>query len=151
MTTVSRTTAFIAALMLSGAAFAAAPAAPPAAAPAASAAAAPKPAAPQVVKDTGLAGSQSVRYDIYFDRYLVANSNGYISSITPDGKVDQLKLIENGKNGAEIASPTGIYIRNGNLYVADAAKGVRVFDLITGKQVAKYDIQGAIALSGIAV
>jgi hypothetical protein len=146
MTTVSRTAVFIAALMMSGAAFAQAPAAPPAAA-AKPAAAAP---APVIIKDTGLAGSEDVRYDLFYDRYVVANSNGYISTITGDGKVDALKFIANGQNGADIPAPAAVYVRNANLYVADATKGVRVFDLSTGKQTAKYDIPGAIALSGVA-
>jgi len=175
MTTFPRTTLFAAALLISGAALAQAPAAPSAAAPAAPARpaapatppaagvgggggafvgpAAPKQATPAVtIKDTGLAGTQSVKYDLYFDRYLVANSAGYITTINPDTqKVDQLKFIENGKNGAELTAPSGIYIRDGLLYVADATKGVRVFDLITGKQTAKFDIPGAIALTAVAV
>jgi hypothetical protein len=158
MNTLPRTTLFIAALMMSGAVLAQAPAAPPAAAPAApapAAAAAPKLSTPTFIKDTGLAGSQSVRYDLFYDRYIVANDGaagaGYITTLTGDGKVDQLKFIEGGKNGAELADPKGIFARNGVLYVADMAKGVRVFDLATGKQTAKYDIPGAIALNSIAV
>jgi len=174
MTTFSRTTLFAAALLFAGAALAQAPAAPPSAAPAAPrpatpagppaqgvgggggafvGPAAPKQATPAVtLEDTGLAGTQSVKYDLYFDRYLLGNSGGYITTINPDTqKPDQVKFIENGKNGAELTSATGIYIRDGMLYVADATKGVRVFDLITGKQAAKYDIPGAIALTGVAV
>jgi len=161
MNTLPRTTLFIAALMMSGAALAQAPAAPPAAAPAtpaapaAGAAAAPKLATPTVIKDTGLAGSQSVRYDLFYDRYIVANDGaagaGYVTTITGDGKVDQLKFIEGGKNGADLTDPKGIFVRNGILYVADATKGVRVFDLVSGNQTAKYDVPGAIALNSIAV
>jgi hypothetical protein len=159
MTTFPRTILFTAALMASGAAFAQAPAAPPAAAPAAPKAAtegAVKQTAPAVVmKDAGLAGTQSIKYDLYFDRYIASNDGaaaaGYITTITGDGKLDQLKFIAGGVNGADLTDPKGIYVRNGSLYVADAAKGVRVFDLITGKQTAKYDIPGAIALNGIAV
>jgi hypothetical protein len=157
MNTFSKISVFAAALMVSGAALAQAPAAPPAAAAApkpAAAAPAPKLSTPTVIKDTGLAGSQSIRYDLFYDRYIVANDGaagaGYVTTLTGDGKVDQLKFID-GTKGADLTDPKGIFVRNGVLFVADATKGVRVFDLVTGKQTAKYDIPGAIALTSIAV
>jgi hypothetical protein len=160
MNALPKTILFLAALTLSGAAFAQAPAAP-GAAPAAGAGKAATPgvpqnaAAPKLLKDTGLAGSQSIRYDLFYDRYIVANDGaagaGYITTITGDGKVDQLKFIAGGQNGADLTDPAGIYVRNGVLYVADKTKGVRVFDLVSGKQTAKYDIPGAISLHSIAV
>jgi hypothetical protein len=148
MTTVSRTALFVGALLMSGAAFAQAPAAPPAAAPAAPAAAAPaapaRPAAaPIVVKDAGLAGATSVRYDLYYDRYLVATSAGVVS-ITGDGKIDNAKFIATG-----LDKPVGVYVRDAQIFVLDS-KGVKVFDL-TGKQVKSIDVTGAGTLAGLAV
>jgi hypothetical protein len=149
MTTFPRTTLFFAALLMSGAAFAQAPAK----APSEGASGLQKP--DMTIKDTGLAGSQAVRYDLFYDRLIVSNDGaggaGYISTLTGDGKVDQLKFIEGGKNGADLTDPEGIYVRNGVLYVADKTKGVRVFDLTSGKETAKYDIPGAIDLNSITV
>jgi hypothetical protein len=112
-----------------------------------------------VVKDAGLAGSTAVRYDLYYDRFLVANSGGYVTSVTGDGKVEQLKVIDGKAGGNDFTNATAIYVRENRIYVVDATKGVRVFDLsgkacapaACGATAAKYDISGAIALSGVAV
>jgi hypothetical protein len=112
-----------------------------------------------VVKDAGLVGSTAVRYDLYYDRYLVSNSGGYVAAINPDGKVEQLKFID-GKAGAnDFANATALYVRENRIYVLDATKGVRVFDLAgkpcaaasCGNTAAKYDIPGAIALNSLTV
>jgi hypothetical protein len=135
------------------------PAAPAPAVPLAAAPAAPPAAPGLVVKDAGLTGSTAVRYDLYHDRYLVTNSGGYVTSIVASGKVDQLKFIDGKAAGNDLAAPTGIFVRENRVYVLEATKGVRVFDLAgkpcaaatCGSTAAKYDIPGAIALSGIAV
>ncbi len=120
--------------------------APPAAsAPAASASAAPaeppKPAAPTAaVKYTGLSTPESVLYDADADRYLVSNingkpgeadNNGFISILSPDGKITELKWIEGGKGKTKLDAPKGMAIVKGVLYVADITV-VRMFDAKTG-------------------
>jgi sugar lactone lactonase YvrE len=145
MTPVSKLTVLIAGLLVSGSALAQAPAAP---------AAAPPPGT-MVVKDVGLNGSESIRYDLYFDRYIVANTTaadqpGFISTLTPDGKVDQLKFIEGGKNGVTLDDPRGTYMRDGVLYVADK-QHVRMFDLIDGKSKGEVNIPEAVTLNDLTV
>ncbi len=109
---------------------------------------------PIVVKDVGLNGSESIRYDLFFDRYIVANINGsdpgFISTITPDGKVDQLKFIEGGKNGVQLDDPRGTYMRDGTLYVADK-QSVRMFDLASGQPTGSVDVPDAITLNDLTV
>jgi hypothetical protein len=112
-----------------------------------------------VVKDTGLTGSTAVRYDLYYDRYLVTNRDGYVTAIAGNGKVEQLKFIDGKAGGNDFANASGIYVRENRIYVLDPTKGVRVFDLAgkpcapatCGNTAAKYDIAGAIALNGLTV
>jgi hypothetical protein len=133
----------------------------PAAAPSASAAPAepPKPAAPTpAAKWTGLAHPESVLYDADNDRYLVSNingnpfdkdNNGFISVLSPDGTVANLKWIEGGKNKVKLDAPKGSAIVKGVLYVADITV-VRTFDLKTGAPKADIPVAGAIFLNDVA-
>lgn len=137
---------------------------PPPAAPTAPAAstAAPKPpklAAPSpVAKYTGFAKPESVLYDVDNDRYLVSNvngnpndkdNNGFISVLSPDGQVTNLKWIEGGKNKVKLDAPTGSAIVKGVLYVADLTT-VRMFDLKTGAPKGAIAIPGATLLNDVA-
>jgi hypothetical protein len=134
---------------------------PPATPPSASAAPAepPKPAAPTpAAKWTGLAHPESVLYDADSDRYLVSNingnpfdkdNNGFISVLSPDGTVANLKWIEGGKNKVKLDAPKGSAIVKGVLYVADITV-VRTFDLKTGAPKADIPVAGAIFLNDVA-
>lgn len=137
---------------------------PPPAAPASPAAstAAPEPprlAAPSpVAKYTGFAKPESVLYDADNDRYLVSNvngnpgdrdNNGFISALSPDGQVTNLKWIEGGKNEVKLDAPTGSAIVKGVLYVADLTT-VRMFDLKTGAPKGEIAIPGTTLLNDVA-
>jgi hypothetical protein len=137
---------------------------PPPAAPAAPATptAAPEPpklAAPSpVAKFTGFAKPESVLYDAENDRYLVSNvngnpgdkdNNGFISVLSPDGQVTNLKWIEGGKNKVKLDAPTGSAIVKGVLYVADLTT-VRMFDLKTGAPKGEIAIPGTTLLNDVA-
>ena len=131
------------------------------AAPAASAAPTPPPPPPAptpVAKYTGLAAPESVLYDAENDRYLVSNingkpgdkdNNGFISVLSPDGTVANLKWIEAGKNKVKLDAPKGMGIAKGVLYVADITV-VRQFDLKTGAPKADIAVAGATFLNDIA-
>ncbi|WP_437815436.1 SMP-30/gluconolactonase/LRE family protein [Sorangium sp. So ce1078] len=130
---------------------------PPPAAPAAPAA--PRPAAPgPVATYTGFAKPESVLYDADNDRYLVSNvngnpndkdNNGFISVLSPDGQVTELKWIEGGKNKVKLDAPTGSAIVKGVLHVADLTT-VRMFDLKTGAPKGEIAIPAATLLNDVA-
>ena len=111
-----------------------------------------------VVADAGFATPEAVEYSAADDTYLVANingdpsgvdNNGFISKVSPDGKVTSLKWIEAGRNGVTLNAPKGMTIVKGLLYVADI-DSVRVFDAATGKPVRSIAIKGATFLNGVA-
>ena len=55
----------------------------------------------------GLSGSECIRYDAANDRYIISNlgergpqTTGFISIMSPDGVIQNLKFIEGGQKGA---------------------------------------------------
>lgn len=119
----------------------------------------PKPVAPTAAaKWEGFATPESVLYDAENDRYLVANingkpldadNNGFISVLSPDGKITDLKWIEGGKKKAHLDAPKGMAIVKGTLYVADITV-VRTFDLKSGAPKGDIKIPGATFLNDLA-
>jgi sugar lactone lactonase YvrE len=106
----------------------------------------------------GFQTPESVLYDPEGDRYLVSNingkpgdadGNGYISVLSPEGKVTTEKWIEGGKNKATLNAPKGMTIVNGVLFVADIDT-VRSFDAKTGAPKADVKIAGATFLNDVA-
>jgi len=105
----------------------------------------------------GLAAPESVLYDAAGDRYLVSNvngrpleadGNGFISVLSPEGKVVELKWIAGGKNGAKLNAPKGLAIAGGLLYVADLTV-IHLFDARTGAPRGELAVPGATSLSGV--
>jgi hypothetical protein len=99
-----------------------------------------------------------VLYDADNDRYLVSNvngkpdakdNNGFISVLSPDGTVANLKWIEGGKNKVKLDAPKGTGIAKGVLYVADVTT-VRMFDLKTGAPKGEVAIPGSTFLNDLA-
>ncbi len=106
---------------------------------------------------TGFSTPESVLYDADSDSYLVSNingkpaeadGNGFISRVSPDGKITELKWIEGGKNDAKLDAPKGMGISKGVLYVADISV-VRMFDAKTGKAKGDIKVDGATFLNDI--
>jgi sugar lactone lactonase YvrE len=133
------------------------PATPEPAAEAPAPAPAPAPEAPKAptpaftVKDAGLATPESVLYDDQADVYLVANingapgavdGNGFISKISPEGEVTELKWIDGSKKGSTLNAPKGMAFSGDLLYVADI-NTVRMFDRKTGKAKGEVKLKGA--------
>jgi sugar lactone lactonase YvrE len=118
-----------------------------------------KPPAPTpAVKWTGFATPESVLYDEARDRYLVSNingrpvdadGNGFISALTPDGKVENLKWIEGGKNKVTLNAPKGMAIAKDVLYVADLDT-LRMFDVKTGAPKGEVKLEGATLVNDVA-
>ncbi len=145
----------------------AAPSAAPSAAPATSTSAAasasaaepaPPPGPKPVFHLAGFQTPESVLYDEGADRYLVSNingkpteadNNGYISEVSPDGKIVKEKWIESGKNKVTLNAPKGTAITGGVLYVADIDT-VRMFDAKTGNPKGDIKIAGATFLNDVA-
>jgi sugar lactone lactonase YvrE len=131
------------------------PASPPPAAPAATKdagapAPAPKPTAAVTFKE-GLSTPESVLYDAESDTYLVSNingspfgkdNNGYVTELSPDGKVVTAKLVEGGQKGVTLNAPKGLAVAQGTLYVADIDT-VRLFDRKTGAPKGEVKVAGA--------
>lgn len=110
-----------------------------------------------VVKDAGFATPESVLHDAAADVYLVANingspaaadDNGFISKVTPDGKVAELKWIDGGKPDVKLDAPKGMAISGGVLWVADITV-VRRFDAKTGAQQPDVEVPGATFLNDV--
>jgi len=120
-----------------------------------------KPAPPNPVFriTEGIATPESVLYDETNDRYLVSNingkpdaadNNGYISELSPDGKVVKEKFISGGVGKVKLDAPKGSGISGGVLYVSDI-NVVRLFDLKTGVPKQDIAVPGATFLNDIAV
>jgi sugar lactone lactonase YvrE len=137
---------------------------PPAPASAAAApAAATGPQAPQVdppivLKDAGFKTPESVLYDADQDLYLVSNingkpldvdANGFISKVSPEGKVLELAWIDGSKKASLMNAPKGLTISGNLLYVADI-NVVRTFDRKTGAAKGTIAIPGATFLNDVA-
>jgi hypothetical protein len=94
---------------------------------------------------SGFEHPESVVHDTLLDLYLVSNvgslppsgfpgaldHNGYISRVSPEGVILDLKWIQDGINGVTLNSPKGIWLYRRALYVADVDT-LRVFDRFTG-------------------
>jgi len=109
-----------------------------------------------VVTWEGLQTPESVFYDAETDTYLVSNingqplakdNNGYVSELSPDGKVVKEKLIEAGKK-VTLNAPKGLALVDGVLYVADIDT-VRMFDRKTGAPKGEVKVPGATFLNDL--
>jgi len=107
----------------------------------------------------GLSTPESVLHDTANDRYLVSNiagkpldvdGNGFISVLSPDGKLIKDKWIAGGEAKVKLDAPKGMGIAGGVLYVADITV-VRKFDLKTGAPKGEIAIAGSTFLNDVAV
>jgi hypothetical protein len=102
-------------------------------------------AEPDRVVVSGFDHPESVVHDTILDLYLVSNvgtlppggfpgaldHNGFISRVSPEGIILDLKWIRDGVNGVTLNSPKGIWLYRRALYVADVDT-LRIFDRFTG-------------------
>lgn len=96
----------------------------------------------------GFTEPEAVRYDPDQDIYFVSNwgsgpteakdNNGFISRMSPEGVVDNLRFISGGARGATLHSPRGMTIVGDTLWVVDA-DAVRGFDRRNGAPLATID------------
>jgi sugar lactone lactonase YvrE len=106
----------------------------------------------------GFQTPESVLYDPGSDMYYVSNingealgadDNGYISKVSPEGKVTEQKWIDGAKDNITLNAPKGLAISGGILYVADIDT-VRKFDVKTGEPKGDIKIAGATFLNDVA-
>jgi sugar lactone lactonase YvrE len=119
----------------------------------------PEAAAPIIIKDAGFQTPESILHEPTADIYLLSNingsplakdDNGFISKISPEGKVLELKWIDGSSADVELNAPKGLGISGGKLYVADIDV-IRVYDLATGKPQAPIKVDGASFLNDVSV
>ena len=110
---------------------------------------------PDRIVVSGFRGPESVVHDPLTDVYLVSNvggppvifNHGFISRVSPQGAVLDLKWIEDGINGATLHGPKGLWLRRGELYVVDIDT-LRIFNRFTGAPVRDIPIPNPFAAPG---
>ncbi|BCN93166.1 ATP-binding protein [Thiomicrorhabdus immobilis] len=111
------------------------------------------------VSDVGFATPESVEYYADEDVYLVANingnpfdkdDNGFISKVSPNGDVIELKWLDGAAADVALNAPKGMQIMGDRLLIADIDT-VRVFDLKSAKQLDDIPVKGATFLNGVSI
>jgi len=110
------------------------------------------------VAGVGFSTPESVLHETSSDVYLVSNingaptesdGNGFISRLSPQGEVLELKWIDGAADGVTLDAPKGMAATEGMLWVADI-DCVRMFDLGTGEPAGEACIEGATFLNDLA-
>lgn len=110
------------------------------------------------VRVAGFSTPESVLHDRSADVYLVSNingnplerdGNGFISRVSPDGEVLDLRWIDGSAGGVTLNAPKGMAIQGETLYVTDI-DCVRMFDRATGAPKEHVCLQNATFLNDIA-
>lgn len=111
------------------------------------------------VADSGMQTPESVLHDVTADVFLVSNingaplakdDNGFISRITPDGKLATARWIAGGTGDVTLHAPKGMALKGDTLFVADIDV-IRAFDRTSGAPLESWDIPGATMLNDLAV
>jgi hypothetical protein len=101
---------------------------------------------------------EAVIHDDAADVYLVSNingdpfgkdGNGFISRISGEGAVLDLRWIDGDASGVTLHAPKGMALHGERLYVADIDV-VRVFDRDTGRPIEEIPVEGASFLNDVA-
>lgn len=107
----------------------------------------------------GFSTPESALLDEAADVYLVSNingapmemdDNGFISRVTPDGRVENLRWIDGQGADVTLNAPKGMGLKGDTLFVADVDV-VRMFHRATGEPLGERAVPGATFLNDIAV
>lgn len=110
------------------------------------------------VADVGFATPESVLHDPEADVYLVSNingdpfaadDNGFVSRLSPDGVVLDLKWIDGADDNVTLNAPKGMAISGSSLFVSDI-DCVRIFDLASGSPSGEVCVPQATFLNDVA-
>ena len=119
----------------------------------------PLPAGALELRDVGFQTPESVLHDSLADVYLVSNingggrdrdDNGFISRVSPDGQLIELKWIDGADANVSLSAPKGSAIIGDSLFVTDI-DSIRVFDRNTGAPLRSFSVPNATALNDLAV
>jgi hypothetical protein len=111
------------------------------------------------VRDVGFMTPESVLADTVADVYFVSNingnpleedDNGFISRLTPEGTVENLKWADGASPDVTLNAPKGMAIRGDTLFVADI-KCIRMFVRTTGAYQGDMCLEGTTFLNDLAV
>jgi sugar lactone lactonase YvrE len=109
------------------------------------------------VREVGFKTPECAVWDAAADVYLVSNihghpldqdDNGFISRVTPEGKVEALKWIDGAADGVTLNAPKGMALVGDVLWVTDIDT-VRRFDRKTGKPLEAIPVKGVSFLNDI--
>ncbi|QCU89678.1 hypothetical protein [Thiomicrorhabdus sediminis] len=109
------------------------------------------------MENVGFATPESAEYFAAEDVYLINNingspfakdDNGFISKVSPEGKIIELKWIDGAQPDIALDAPKGMSIIGNKLYVADIDQ-IRIFDVTTGKALKSIEVEGASFLNGV--
>lgn len=112
-----------------------------------------------VLADAGLRTPESVLHDPIADVYLVSNvngapdakdDNGFISRVSPDGRVLAIAWIDGAAKEVTLNAPKGMALHGDSLFVADI-DAVRIFSRTTGEPRGAIPIAEAVFLNDLAV
>ncbi|HWU90560.1 MAG TPA: hypothetical protein VN253_25015, partial [Kofleriaceae bacterium] len=110
----------------------------------------------------GFRTPRAVLHDADADVYLVSNvngdpaaadddDNGFISRVTPDGKVLALRWIDGARDEAlQLSAPMGMALAEGVLWVADCNR-VHAFDARTGKLRKSYKLGRTASIADVVI
>ncbi|MEE2636395.1 MAG: SMP-30/gluconolactonase/LRE family protein [Acidobacteriota bacterium] len=112
-----------------------------------------------VITVDGMSTPESALHDPEADVYLVSNingapgdkdDNGFITRVSPDGDILDLKWIDGADDDVTLHGPKGSAVHGNRFYVADIDV-VRVFDRSSGAPVATWEVSNAGFLNDVAV
>ena len=107
----------------------------------------------------GLSGPESALHETTADVYLVSNlngqpgakdGNGFISRVSPDGEILDLRWIDGAHEDVTLHAPKGMVLLGDTLIVADIDH-VRLFDRVSGEPIDAWAVDGATFLNDVTV
>ena len=111
-------------------------------------------AQPERIVVSGFETPESVIHDPDLDLYLVSNvglgnpaaldHNGFISRVSPDGAIQELRWIQDGVHGVTLNGPKGIWLHGRELYVADV-NTLRIFNRFSGAPIRNIEFPNPFA------
>jgi hypothetical protein len=110
------------------------------------------------VRDVGFSGPESVLHDMEADVYLVANingelrekdGNGFVSRLSPEGEVLELRWIDGQTPGVTLDAPGGMALVADTLFVTDI-DCIRGFHRLTGEPVRELCMEEGASLDDLA-
>jgi len=116
------------------------------------------PVPPIWLRDAGFSAPRAALYDAAADVYLVSNvggglvdadNDGFISRVSPDGTLAELRWIDAARSGAPLNAPKGMALIGDTLFVTDIDT-LRAYDRTSGKSLGDVAFPGATFLNDIA-